>query len=201
MSAEIYIEGSKKGENSKEMTIRCRKAFHDLLDPLCPPKGKPGLIPCGGRDRTFKDFKIALKQDRSKFIGLLVDSEDPVEDLEKPWEHLKKRDNWDRPKNAEEDQVLLMTTSMETWIASDRDTLRKHYGQRLRDGALPPLQNLEKRHRHDVLEGLERASQDCTNSYSKGNRSFELLAKLDPAVLMRHLPSFVRIERILKKRL
>jgi len=201
VSAEIYIEGSKKGENSKEMTIRCRKAFHKLLDPLCPPGRKPSLHPCGGRDRTFKDFKIALRQNKAGFIALLVDSEDTVEDLEKPWEHLKKQDNWDRPTGVEDDQVLFMTTSMETWIAADRETMSRHFGHRLRDATLPPLQDLELRHRHEILDCLERASRECGNAYAKGKRSFEILGKLDPLVLRSLLPSFARVERILKEQL
>lgn len=200
MSAAIFIEGSKLGEDSKEMDVRCRKAFHALLDPICP-KRKPSLHPCGGRDRAFKDFRTAHKQGRADFVALLVDSEDPVEDLDKPWDHLKIRDNWDRPKDAEDDQVLFMTTCMETWIVTDREALRIHFRHKLQESALPPLQDLERRDRHDVLEKLQKASRECSNSFKKGNRSFEILAKLSPAVLRQHLPSFVRLERILKEKL
>ncbi len=51
---------------------------------------------------------------------MLVDSEYPVANIEKTWEHLKQRDNWDRPAGADDEHVLLMTTCMETWIATDR---------------------------------------------------------------------------------
>ena len=93
MSAVIYIEGSMLGKNSKEMDVRCRKAFHKLLDPICP-KRKPKLCACGSREQSFKDFKNSHMQRKANYVALLVDSEDPVEDLEKPWEHLRKWDKW-----------------------------------------------------------------------------------------------------------
>ncbi len=200
MSAAIFIEGSKLGEDSKEMNIRCRKAFHTLLDPICP-KRKPSLHPCGGRDRAFKDFRTAHKHGRATFVALLVDSEDRVEDLNKPWEHLKGRDNWDRPRGAEDDQVFLMTTCMETWIVADRDALKGHYKHKLQESALPPLDGLEQCERHHVLSKLEHATRDCPNAFKKGTRSFEVLAKLSPTALRHYLPSFNRLERILKEKL
>ena len=67
--------------------------------------------------------------------------------------------------------------------------------------ALPPLVDLEKRARHDVQDSLTRATRDCSNAYAKGKRSFEVLAKLSPATLEKHLPSFVRVRRILNSQL
>jgi hypothetical protein len=64
-----------------------------------------------------------------------------------------------------------------------------------------PLENLENRNRHEVQDKLERATKDCQNAYAKGKRSFEVLAKLTPTVLAVHLPSFVRVDRILKQKL
>jgi len=108
---------------------------------------------------------------------------------------------WDRPEGANDDQVLFMTTCMETWIVADRAVLSDHYGSELQESALPPLVDLEKRARHDVQDSLTRATRDCSNAYAKGKRSFEVLAKLTPATLEKHLPSFVRVRRILNSRL
>ena len=132
---------------------------------------------------------------------MLVDSEEPVESLEKTWDHLKSRDQWDKPAGALDEQVIFMTTCMETWIVADRAALREHYGQHLQEHALPALVDLEKRHRHEMHDSLVHASRNCSNAYSKGKRSFEVLAKLDPAVLKQHLPSFVRVDRILQETL
>lgn len=198
MKAHLYIEG---GE-SKEDQIRCREGFRKLLEKAGFSGRMPRLSACGGRESAFDDFKTAHASRKvGDYIAMLVDSEEPVENLEQTWAHLKSRDQWDKPAGAVDEQVLFMTTCMETWIAADRATLREHYGQKLQENALPPLDNLENRNRHEVHDKLVHASRDCSNAYAKGKRSFEVLAKIDPAVLKRHLPSFVRVERILKEQL
>jgi hypothetical protein len=99
----------------------------------------PKLVACGGRNAAFDDFKVALasarKDDR---VFLWIDSEDPVADIEATWQHLKARDGWTRPRGATDEQVLFMTTCMETWIVADRATLAEHYGADLQESALPP---------------------------------------------------------------
>jgi hypothetical protein len=60
---------------------------------------------------------------------------------------------------------------------------------------------VESRPRHDVLTALENTTEKCSNAYAKGKRSFELLGELDPTVLELHLPSFVRMLRILEESL
>jgi hypothetical protein len=90
---------------------------------------------------------------------------------------------------------------METWIVSDPDTLRKHYGKCLQDSALPPCVDLESRDRHKIQEALDHATRNCKGPYEKGKRSFSLLGKLNPEALQKHLPSFARIVRILNEKL
>ena len=198
MNAHLYIEG---GE-SKEDQIRCREGFRKLIEKAGLSGRMPRLSACGGRRSVFDDFKTAHASRKvGAYIAMLVDSEDPVESLEKTWDHLKSRDQWDKPAGAVDEQVLFMTTCMETWIVADQTALREHYGQKLQENALPPLDNLENRNRHDVHDKLVHASRNCSNAYTKGKRSFEVLAKLDPAVLKQHLPSFVRVDRILKEKL
>jgi hypothetical protein len=94
-----------------------------------------------------------------------------------------------------------MTTCMETWIAADRPTLREHYGQELNENQLPPTKQLESRLRHAVQDGLQNATSNCSNTYRKGKRSYEVLAKLNPAVLAGLLPSFARAMAILEQKL
>jgi len=198
VSAHLYVEG---GE-SKEDQIRCREGFRKLFEKAGFSGRMPRLSACGGRGSVFDDFKTAYALRKvGDYIAMLVDSEDPVEDPEQSWEHLNHRDQWDKPVGASDEQVLFMTTCMETWIVTDRRALQEHYGHRLQENALPSLANLESRNRHEVYDKLVHASRNCSNAYSKGKRSFELLAKLDPAVLKQHLPSFVRVDRILKAKL
>jgi hypothetical protein len=197
VSASIFIEG---GE-SKEDKIRCRKAFRKLLEKLGFSGRLPALVACGSRNSTYSDFRTAHAQRSPRsFVAMLIDSEDPIQNIEQVWTHLSARDHWDRPDEAVDEQVLLMTTCMETWIVADRKALRLHYGAKLQESALPILQNIENRDRHDIQDGLIRATRDCSNAYRKGKRSFEVLEKVGPEAL-RMLPSFSRAEGILMKKL
>jgi hypothetical protein len=94
-----------------------------------------------------------------------------------------------------------MTTCMETWIVADHAALAEHYGGELQKSALPPRAKLENRARRTVQHALAHATRNCSNAYQKGARSFDILAKLTPANLERHLPSFARVGRILKEML
>ncbi len=197
MSAHFYIEG---GE-SKEDQIRCREGFRKLLEKSGFTGKMPRLSACGGRESAFDDFKTAhARRKPDDFIAMLIDSEDPITDIEKTWDHLKIRDNWDRPTGAEDKHVLLMTTCMESWIVADREALREHYGHKLKENVLPPLVNLENRNRHDLHKSLVRATRDCSNAYTKGKRSFVVLGTLTPSAL-NSLPSFARVIRILTEKL
>ena len=134
-------------------------------------------------------------------MAILVDSEDPVVDSEKPWGHLKQRDGWNRPQGADDEQVLLMVTCSETWIVTDRQTLQGHYGAALQESALPLLNDMESRDRRSTQDALVQATRNCKGAYAKGKRSFTVIAKLAPERLRPHLPSFARFERVLDKRL
>ncbi len=199
VNARGYIEG---GGDSKELHTRCREGFRRLLE-KCGFSGRmPRLVACGGRGATFDDFSTAQAHaGDGDYVAMLVDSEEPVADIEETWRHLKSRDGWEQPDGAVNEQVLLMTTCMETWIASDRQTLQEHFGSCLQDNALPSLTNMESRPREAIQDALIRATQKCKNAYTKGRKSFEIVGKLNPAVLRQHLPSFVRCERVLDEKL
>ena len=200
MKAKIYIEG---GGTTNALKTRCREGFRRLLEKSGLKKSMPKLVACGSREEAFDKFQHAHgAEGNGHFIALMVDSEEPMKDKEKPWDHLKTSDGWDRPKNANDHQVLFMTTCMETWIVCDRKALRNHFGQCLRENSLPALHNLESRSRDEVQKKLTDATRDCGNrkQYAKDKKSFEILGKLDPETLREHLPSFQRCERILKEK-
>lgn len=90
MSAKIFLEG---GGDSKELHSRCRYGFRTLLE-NCDFKGHmPQLVACGGRSAAFEDFQNEHDSENgSVYVAMLVDSEEPVEDLEEPWKHLKERE-------------------------------------------------------------------------------------------------------------
>lgn len=198
MKSTIYLEG---GGDSKELHILCRKGFRKLLEKCGFADHMPRLHSCGGRNSTFEDFKIAhICKSSSDYVAMLIDSEDPFIGSE-TWNHLRNRDRWSKPFGSENDQVLFMTTCMETWIVADRNALREHFGSRFQESALPPLTNIESRSRHDIQDMLSHATRDCSNAYKKGKRSFEVLEKLSPDELKRYLPNFVRVKHILENRL
>lgn len=198
MSARIYIEG---GGDSKNLRIQCREGFNRLLE-RCGFRGRmPRLRACGGRSATYSDFKTAHESEKAGYVAMLIDSEELVSDAEKTWDHLRTHDCWEAPLGASDEQVLFMTTCMETWIVADHDTLRQHYGSNLQDSGLPSLCSLEQRSRQDVQAALEHATRNCSNTYRKGNRSFEILAKLRPETLERYLDAFRRVKRILNEKL
>lgn len=202
MSATLYLEGGGSGPDSKALQSRCREGFRKLLEKCDFKLRMPRTFACGGRASTFDDFKTAHRNKATgDYVAMLIDSEDPLADLEAAWQHLAERDHWEQPAGATNDQVLFMTTCMETWVVADRAALRRHYGSKLQVSALPPLVQLEACGRHDVQDKLAHATRNCSNAYTKGKRSFEVLAKLTPEILVEHLPSFARTRRILKDNL
>lgn len=201
VSTRIYLEG---GGDTKEVRARCREGFRKLME-NCGFKGRmPRLVACGSRTAAFADFKTAHAEHAGDaYVGLLVDSEEPVADTEQPWQHVARRvgDQWVRPHGVTNEQLLLMTTSMETWLAADRETLRSSFGPCFNETALPAAQGIEQRDRQSIFAALRNASANCPGPYAKGPKSFELLGKLKPDLLERHLPSFRRARRILNDKL
>jgi hypothetical protein len=198
VKAVIYLEG---GGESKELHSRCREGFNRLLEQNGFKGKMPRLVACGSRNSVFSDFKAAPQGKRHTFVAMWIDSEDPVLDIEKTWEHLKKRDGWERPEKSSNEQVLFMTTCMETLIAADRDALKTCFKHKLQESVLPPLNILESRNRKDLFDNLKHATRDCQAPYEKGKKSFELLGMLNAKTLRKYLPSVERSWRILEKNL
>ena len=197
VSAEIFVEG---GGESNFLKSRCREGFRLLLEKSGFEGRMPKIHPSGdGADAVRRFRKTAADSHHSNYVGVLIDSEDPVENINKPWEHLRKRggSDWQRPSGTGDDQVLFMTTCMETWIAADHEALRKRFPRDFNGNRLPASNGLEHRHRNVVLTALRQATND---RYSKGAISFELLGSLNPETLQQ-LPSFRRARRILNEKL
>ena len=196
MSARIYAEGG----GSKSVDIELRKGFKRFWE-RCGFQGRlPRMFPSGGRGEAYRDFENHVTEgDTQGFVGLLIDSEDPITDIERTWDHLRQRDGWDKPTNAADEQVLFMTTCMETWIAADREALSAAYARRgINVNALPPLDSLEIRSRNDVFNRLGNATG---NQFDKGEESFRALGRLNPETIEPLLPSFARARRILNEKL
>ena len=189
MRVALYIEGG----GSKSADIACRRGFPKLISKAGLTGRMPRCVACGPRNDTFDHFSTTHAQCNDIYAILLVDSEDPV--TAPAWQHLKQRDNWDRPTGADDDQAQLMIQCMETWLIADRPTLKQFFGQAFRESALPPGNDPEARPVDTVQDALEAATRDCGDkrNYRKGRRSFELLGKVDPAELRARLPGFRRL--------
>ena len=53
--------------------------------------------------------KGARTKNAGGYVAMLIDSEDPIDDIEATWHHLREsqRDGWAKPEGARDDQVLL----------------------------------------------------------------------------------------------
>ncbi len=195
----IYVEGGGRG---KDQRPRCREAFSKLFAKAGFRGRMPRVLPGGSRNSTYDDFLTSIRDSKdSHFPVLLVDSEDPVGGP--PWDHVRKRDGWERPAGAEDDQAQLMVTCMETWIIADREALRRVFGSELQLSALPPTNNLESRSRGMVQDSLERATAPCgrRREYRKGRRSFQALSEVNPEALTACLPHFRRLIECIERRM
>ena len=155
VKVKIYVEGG--GDRRKELISECRRGFSEFFKKAGFKGSMPRIIPCGGRKEAYNDFRTAIEAvGPNEFIVLLVDSEDPVEDLVAdqidPWIHLKSRegDKWAKPDSAGQDNAHLMVQCMEAWFLADKEALSAFYGNGFREGALPKNPEIEKIAKEDT---------------------------------------------------
>ena len=202
MNHRLIIEGGSKGANSKNAQIRSREGVTEFLTKAGLSGRLPRIILSGPRSEALKHFCLEVKSNSDGgFIALLIDSEEPVVDSDQPWVHIQRFDQFSRPFKVSDEQLFLMVTCMETWLVADRDTLKDFFGEDFQPTALPSLTNLETKSRDAVQQSLGNATRQCKKQYRKGECSFELLGKANPAELEKHLPSVQRFVTILRTRL
>ena len=191
--ARIYLEG---GGQSKDLRVRCRRGFRKLLE-RCGLGGRmPRLVACGGRQEAY-DRLAGQDFGSGEYLALWVDSEQPVKSLNKPWAHVQQHDRWKKPPGATDDNLLLVVTCLESWLAADPQTLQSYFGSGFRPQALPAVNALERTNAQATLARLEQAT---ARSYSNGKATFDLLARINPQALSA-LPGFRRCRDVLRKNL
>ena len=178
VTATLYIEGGGEG---RDLRARFREGWKEFFH-SAGVGGKTKIVRGAGRQQTFDRFATAVSGRPPGTIPfLLVDSEGPVAREDSVWQHLRARDGWTRPAGAGDDRAFLMVQIMETWFLADREALRKYFGAGFGENALRAWPNLEDVPKPRVLEALERATASCRKRYAKGEVSFKLLARVDPA--------------------
>ena len=181
MKVKIYVEGG--GDHNEALRTRCRAGFADFFRKAGLVSRMPAVVACGSRNDAYDSFcTAAANAGPNQFPVLLVDSEAAVSD-EKPWKHLKNRDNWDRPDDADDDQAHLMVQCMESWFLADREHLARFFGQGFNEKSLPGSQNVEEISKDALFSGLKMATRgsETKGEYGKGQHSFTILGGLDPA--------------------
>ena len=182
MTVKIYVEGG--GDHNKALQTQCRRASSEFFRKAGLEHRMPRVVPCGGRRRAYESFRTShANAGESDFPILLVDSEAPVTSTD-PWEHVRLRagDDWQRPPGASQDQIHLMVQAMEAWFYADKAKLQMYYGQGFRLAALSSRSDIDNIAKFDLFTGLQTAARGCPKGeYSKGEDSFEILFRIDPA--------------------
>lgn len=196
MSLKIYVEG---GGESNKLRTECRQGFRKFFANAGLTGNMPAVVSCGSRSEAYDSFRTALKRPKENTLPLLlVDSEDAYSSSSTPWNHLKARDNWDRPKGATDDHVYLMVECMESWFLADRECLKEYFGQGFREKSLPGNPKVETVPKKTVFDSLKTATRDSNTKgeYGKGKHSFEILGRIDPPTVRNAAPN---ADRLLKK--
>lgn len=196
MSVRIYVEG---GGQTSALKSECRRGFSQFFSKILPPGKQPKIIACGSRNEALKDFTIALLQYPQEHVLLLVDAEAPVDPERIIWGHLKKRDRWEPPAGATEDNTHLMVQCMESWFLADPEALAGYFGQGFQASVLPKNPDIEAVAKQDVLRALEAATRQTKTkgTYSKGKHSFAVLALIDASKVRRSSPHAERLATVL----
>jgi len=181
VTVKIYVEGG--GDHNKALDSQCRRGYSEFFEKAGLRGRMPRAVRCGGRRQAYDRFRTSHDNaGRDDFPILLVDSEAPVAESS-PWEHVRLRpgDGWARPQGASEDQIHLMVQGMEAWFHADTGALGEYYGQSFRMAGLSQGPDVENIPKADLFAGLRRATKDCQKGeYSKGEHSFQILARIDP---------------------
>lgn len=171
----LIVEGGGEGKSSR---IDCRRGFKKFLEHA--GLTGPLTIDAGGtRGNAFRTFSKQVSESM-----LLVDSEDPVdpEHRDDPWLHLKKRDGWDRPAGATNDQCQLMVQLLEAWFLADPEALAGYFRKGFKRDKLGKTTDIESVSKADVYERLKRATKETLKgNYDKGRDTAEIMERLDPA--------------------
>lgn len=169
----VFVEGG--GSHNKALQTHCRRGFSEFFRKSGLEGRMPRIVACGGRQRAYEAFRHAVDG-----AILLVDSETaPLSG--QPWEHAARHDGWERPPRALDSQLHFMVQSMEAWFYANAASTAAYFGAGFQESALSRRPDVESIPKSDLLDGLKRATRNCSKGeYSKSAHSFQLLARIQP---------------------
>jgi len=205
VKVKLYVEG---GGNSSALRAACREGFTTFIT-NAKIKNRPRVVACGGRQDAYDSFCAAIAQGQAAM--LLVDSEETVAALHRSgspdqglaWEHLLQQDRWSKPDGTSDTDCHLMVQVMESWFLADRATLQTFFDPGFNASALPAAANpVESVAKAAVYRALQQATKSCKTKapYRKGEHSFKLLARIDPAKVTAASPWAKRFVEELRKK-
>lgn len=204
----FFVEGEENARDKREAMLlrRTLHTFFKELSDLAQARGLHLKFRLHGSQRpTYEKFREALTRETDAYCVLLVDSEDPVTEHGKCWEHLRSRaaDGWERPPEAADDQCQLMVHAIEAWLFADPEALRGFYGAAgFRANSLPRTLNVEEIPKTRHLEALEAATRDTSKGrYHKVKHLSPLLHVLDTMKVRKRAPHCDRIFTTLAARI
>jgi hypothetical protein len=194
----IYADGGGEGQLYDTLF---RQGWSEFFRAAGLEERMPSVVRGKGRLRTFDLFQTAVASRKPDELPLLlVDSEEAVQAEHTVWQHLKARDDWDRPLGVSEEQAYLMVQVMETWFLADREMLRDYFGSDLRENHLRQWPALEDVPKATVFDALGKATAGCDKKrYRKGKISYEMLARLNPTKVENSCPHAKRLLDRLRK--
>lgn len=194
----VYVEGG--GTKGDDVRSRLRQGMSnflgEIIDLVRSNRIKWQIVACGTRGKTFDDFCIALKTHPQSFNVLLVDSEEPLYLEHGLWEHLRRRDNWDVPKIAE-DHCHLMIRMMESRIVADVDSIAQFYGNGFNRNALPKNRNVEGIDKQTLTNALKEATRNTQKGKYDKSHGWDLIGRIDADKARKAAPSCERLFQIL----
>ena len=191
----VYVEGAAIGRGSKTSApVDFRRAFSKLAGKL-GVANQPSFIACGPRSETFKAawkaFEERSPEDR---IILLVDSESPPSySPESAWKHLRERaeDKWLTLEHRHARYIFMMAVCMETWIIADSSSIASEFPSCFAADKIPCWPDLEQVEKQAVFDAIEKSTASCKDGWKKsrsGNATFQMFARLDPAIVRGKCP-------------
>ncbi|HOZ62659.1 MAG TPA: DUF4276 family protein [Smithellaceae bacterium] len=192
VSIKIYIEGGGEG---KDLDSRFREAWSKFFKAAGLSGQMPRPVRGKGRLNTHDLFVTAFNARKADELPLLLlDSEEALQDGHTVWQHLKARDNMEKPLQATEEHVYLMVQVMETWLLADPDALRRYFGSKCKIEKIPAWMNLEVIDKQRIFDTLQQITADCgVKVYAKGKVSFELLGTISPEKVKEKCPNAKRL--------